>query len=158
MGPLFHCSSDPTFRRVLTQCRFRNSGLVLVAFLIKKKHNIAPSIWIIPYPPPDFSEKKQTMCQQISVQLISLKIRWLLFSTLPSETKNPLEFEISSQQSLDSLDSFPKTGALFKWGSASAPPPGQECGQFARNFYMDLEPKIGVYTPKMDGENNGKPY
>ena len=23
---------------------------------------------------------------------------------------------------------------------------------------MGVEPKIGVYTPKMDGENNGKPY
>ena len=23
---------------------------------------------------------------------------------------------------------------------------------------MDVEPKIGDFTPKMDGENNGKPY
>ena len=23
---------------------------------------------------------------------------------------------------------------------------------------MDVNPKIGVYTTKMDGENNGKPY
>ena len=24
--------------------------------------------------------------------------------------------------------------------------------------HVDVEPKIGVFTPKMDGENNGKPY
>ena len=23
---------------------------------------------------------------------------------------------------------------------------------------MDVEPKIGFFPPKMDGENNGKPY
>ena len=30
--------------------------------------------------------------------------------------------------------------------------------QIFRFGYMDVEPKIGVFTPKMDGENHGKAY
>ena len=145
MGPLFHCSSDPTFRRVLTQCRFRNSGLVFLFFSHSKKKQYCSVNLDHPLPTPDFSEKKQKMCQQISVQPRATLIRWLLFSTLPSEKKISWFWDFIPR-SLDSLDSFPKTGALFKWGSLDVfswlvfNPLGQKCS-FAGNFYMDLSKK-----------------
>ena len=35
--------------------------------------------------------------------------------------------------------------------------PGNEPGTL-QNYCIWVFPKIGIYTPKMDGENNGKPY
>ena len=38
----------------------------------------------------------------------------------------------------------------FRWSS--------KCFLKFDNLYMDVSKNRGFYTPKMDGENNGKPY
>ena len=97
MGPLFHCSSDPTFRRVLTQCRFRNSGLVLVAFSQKKKQQQYCSVNLDhPLPTPRFFREETNMCQQISVQQNLAKNPVAICFPPFLLKKKSLGFEISS--------------------------------------------------------------
>ena len=77
-------------------------------------------------------------------------LKFLNERTFSLQVELELELEPIRPSGLNpSTEGSPK----FQTKQKGSPISGSRCSR-----YMGVEPKIGGFPPKMDGENNGKPY